>query len=1602
MSKTLFDAYVTGNTSLDIKKSEDEKISLDLITESSDPLDIEDDFFKSEEVVQEATSKTKINRDKNKIKDDLDYDKSSGMGSLTEPSTGRSVDVKLTFNNSDTTHVGPGYRENDKIVVPMNINPNDLNRGHGFTKYLHEKNHILQDLRKTSVASYENGKYSPKIERVGENDKNDLKLINAFIHKHSSEIVSKHSKDPDEYLADLSVARKRGFNNVIRMLQDLRKDSPSFKNYNAFIKKSSEYDAKTYYDDKKLDATYEQYLKDIKTNEHKLELGTYNENMSSNVMKHLEDTIKSMKKNSESKEAFKKFMTDKKALDEYEKRINEYNSDIDMRIKFLRDMKKIDTRNNEIIEEMYRPNYVEGNDSYVDCVHHIAEGACNNTKILQDKIDEFIFEHFSDNDIIIANRDSINSDILSHIVIEYAESVEDDGVVDDANHSLTDTSASADVAADTQDTAAVPEDTATTTDTASAIDATNNVTESVETAEPVQEGFFSKKKDEGISKKTGRKLKKLSYDPKSKTIEIEDDEGNNKRVHVIISDEKSLRKAIAAIDKALESFSENSKSDNRALLKKRNELVAELTEIVDNTFAAGVTNNGLVVVHMSTDSLEKMSAKDIASIMEHEKEHVRQFTRIKGTESADDPDLLLIDDASLQFIYKWRSSEKGKGLTASHDRLDYELTADAATIRKYGYRRFKHAMNKLIKNTYSYETFSMNINKSLADIDKDFKRIERMIHMVGDSNDDLSDKEVHKIFKTVRENLDTFRVAAAKAEEGMIEASKTADSGFKAKLKKAGLTILNIFKETKDPYKYCSKYTETEIIKRLEPNERREAIRYLYDSKLNEYIKKYNFESMDEFFKLVVEYNKKAIDVRLAFAKDYDQWYRSRRNRYIKECIEYALRDEDIVCEGYMFENLIAAVSEDVPYMESVDADESKTPFGKLRADVDKALGDKARVNAIKKDARTGQNRFMIFLGNVVTAIIDLGNKCCKAVAHDIGTSKMKVLFSKASNEDAVDNIRNLFTNPDVVKSPDVILEGFIYDVSRFDDTVSEYATLFEDVYMEEADENDAETEAILDETTKEATETDKEDDKSDDAEKEDEPEEEDEEEVIEIEDDLIGFGSDDSDVQNEFDPKDIEILNKLVAAESDAINDYFDGAKDCHDETLRRLFGDIGHEERFHLEQLLYAKSTLTGEKYDPRDPEVKKEYEELIEMGMDEDTAANTAIDKTYTAGRDESDMSDEIEIEQEVANIYEQMLRDNIINDMIMEAVDKNEITESMSVFLEAFVYQEEVMNSSYASKEMSSIPNPIALLVKAFKGFINALIKLSHSLKESYTKNRMKRKARMDWIKKNGISGLFKSGIRLYFYNPDTSRVDIDQPCKYVDMLYRMSVMIGTQCGIKVTTKHKTIKNPIKFNSIEQGIGILKRAMFTTTKVVVTDSNKDVIARDFFGYSDTKINVNVKHGDEAPTIHDSDNAFNSLDILINVTKQYADISMEVLEQLEKLEGNPSSVFYKNRTVYNDSVKNMKIIVNYFNKFITAIGHDMNVMLKLDNGLLAMTRQRDTLEQSGGNWEGPDVRTTKSTATSDNTTGNHTKLQNDKASLKAKKKLEKAQRKLQSKMD
>ena len=469
---------------------------------------------------------------------------------------------------------------------------------------------------------------------------------------------------------------------------------------------------------------------------------------------------------------------------------------------------------------------------------------------------------------------------------------------------------------------------------------------------------------------------------------------------------------------------------------------------------------------------------------------------------------------------------------------------------------------------------------------------------------------------------------------------------------------------------------------------------------------------------------------------------------------------------------------------------------------------------------------------------------------------------------------------------------------------------------------------------------------------------------------DLSSFGMDTSDVQNDFDQKDVDSLNKLIAAESEAINDYFDASKDTRNEDLRTLFSDIGHEERFHLEQLMYSKAKLTGEKYEPRDPKVKEEYEELINGGMDEDTAAYTAMDKASMLPDDDGDDSDMEELEQESALICNMLYNNELLVSICEHYVSNDTITrdKNVAMFVEGYI-MESIDNVSSAPKEMTKIKSPFSILAKGLGVAIAGLAKMSSIARDSMRRSNLKRARRKEWIQKHGIAELFKAGISLYLYNDKTNTMDFNTPCRYIDFLYRLTKAIGETCGVQLTqaAKHKSVPDPIKFTSVKEGMYKLSQVVFTKTKVVVTDANKTALQNEFFGYNDNKLNVAVTHGTDQ-VVRDSANIYNRLDAMILIIKQYAEISKAVLDQLSKLEGDVNSVYYKNRPVYNKAKDNMTEVIKKYNQFISATSHDLNQIMKLDNGLLKMTRERDMTEQGGGKWEGPDIRVNPKTQPQD----------------------------------
>ena len=593
--------------------------------------------------------------------------------------------------------------------------------------------------------------------------------------------------------------------------------------------------------------------------------------------------------------------------------------------------------------------------------------------------------------------------------------------------------------------------------------------------------------------------------------------------------------------------------------------------------------------------------------------------------------------------------------------------------------------------------------------------------------------------------------------------------------------------------------------------------------------------------------------------------------------------------------------------------------FNNLRCKIADALGDKYKVsNIIHNSLNSAKDKFTVALSSNTSKFVNVVN-------DTTGVSVLGYLRN-ISMSHAFDRLMEFFTSPEFINESATIKIKEEYHMSDFVRDPS-ILRMFQEAKDSDEDEKEEEIDENLDESSEDIVDDDSE-----------EP---------------TTFGSDTSDVQNEYNPKDVETLNNLIAAENDAMNDYFEAGKNTNDDVLTRLYADIGAEERFHAEQLLYAKSVLTGEKYEPRDPEVKKEYEELLEMGMDEETAMTTAVDRLNIMKDSDEDIDlEEMEDELSVTESMLYMNSDQFETMMMICESDKydiNEFCDDIETFTESYYIEGAVnVNDGKQVKEFKAKQDPIFFIATSFKNLFGLAIQMVKISKKSIRALTVKRRNIADFIQKNGIKGLFAKGISLYFYDmKNPNNIDM-APIQYCDFLYRLTMVIAKEVGYNMENLSFNILSGglqrIQFKNIEQGLNIVKGITLTKTKIIVNDENEDQIAKLFFGYTKNKVGV-IKEKENGYEIqHKSENIYTYYENISNIVENCSKNCQKFVEYMEKLDSDVNSVKYKDKNKYNQVLNSMKIVNKGFDIFIKALAHDMKTIMNMFNQMANETQAKD----------------------------------------------------------
>jgi ribosomal protein S18 acetylase RimI-like enzyme len=463
-----------------------------------------------------------------------------------------------------------------------------------------------------------------------------------------------------------------------------------------------------------------------------------------------------------------------------------------------------------------------------------------------------------------------------------------------------------------------------------------------------------------------------------------------------------------------------------------------------------------------------------------------------------------------------------------------------------------------------------------------------------------------------------------------------------------------------------------------------------------------------------------------------------------------------------------------------------------------------------------------------------------------------------------------------------------------------------------------------------------------------------------------VELGIDVSGEQNQYNPEEVNRLNQLINSEMSAVSEYFNAAKESKEPNLMRLFSDIGDEERFHLEQLLYAKSMVTGEEYEPQDPKVKKEYKELLDLGLDEETAMTTAIDKVGLMPKEE-EMSDE-----EEEDLKESFNMISILSgqtQMMLESIDTSNITDEMynnsMQFLEQMYISEEVYNlNTKEGQKALGTKSPIRMIWNAFKAVYNFVISIVRKAKLAFQKIRIKNREKWAWLKRHGIKGIFQSGISLYFWNDRTGKYEIGDGIRYLQMVHLMNERVIKAASLNVNTSSYNIDKyvdsivnackgskvaievkPVSVPSIQKGMNDLNSATLTKSKLIITDENEAMLEELFFGYTDQGYQIMEKEGDNSKNIKMSFNVYNQLNYLLSAFESVSNETKDIIEALAGMEGKPNTVYATNNKAYNECVTAMNITQKALNMFTKAVSSDIQTCLNVNTGLKEAMQKSDS---------------------------------------------------------
>lgn len=444
----------------------------------------------------------------------------------------------------------------------------------------------------------------------------------------------------------------------------------------------------------------------------------------------------------------------------------------------------------------------------------------------------------------------------------------------------------------------------------------------------------------------------------------------------------------------------------------------------------------------------------------------------------------------------------------------------------------------------------------------------------------------------------------------------------------------------------------------------------------------------------------------------------------------------------------------------------------------------------------------------------------------------------------------------------------------------------------------------------------------------------------------------------NQYDPQEIAKVMEFVADEAKSLSDYLEAAKTTKTDILQRLYSDIADEERYHMEQLLFAKAEITGEEYKPHDPDIRKEYEELLSMGMDESSAMATAVDKfnlhvtTITPADNtqlqqaNTDMNDAVQ-EMDVAFLYMDTVS------MVLEYCTDDYVLDKLQEIHTPQIFQEDV--NVTVGNHYSNEVGVLRMILGAFAAVHKLFMKVARFIHLLIAKNFARIRHAFDYVKRHGIGDLFKKGVMLYLWNDKSNQYEIDPILYYTNCALWACQEIARLCKMRGQYATEILRTSQIFNlsgvqkqQYTKRVGVSMAYQYLSSidpiksKIIVTPKNAQAVENAFFGTNsaaDQQYAQNLRGAEVAKIDPNGDtlvpqlnSVWNKLDRMFQIITTFTNTVQYFSGEFEDLVNDNGSIFYKNKKIYNQCVDYLKGVSKGLSVMSKVCAYDMDQMNKL----------------------------------------------------------------------